>query len=59
MYTISDNANKEIQKAKKALDKAIQTLTETTAYNNTNDIFHASTVYDVNRLITAISKLND
>lgn len=59
MLTIEESANKEIQKAKRALNKAIEILTETIAYNNKNDIFHACTVSDVNKLITACEKLNE
>lgn len=59
MTTINDNANKEIQKAKRALNKAIETLIQTPAYNNKSDIFHACTVSDVNKLIMASEKLNE
>lgn len=60
MLTINEQANKEIAKAIKSLDKAITILTtEGSAYWNKSDIFHNSTVYDVNRIITAIQKLND
>ena len=53
MLTIEERANKEIQKAKRALHKAIEILTQTTAYNSKSDIFHACTYSDVNKLITA------
>lgn len=59
MLTISESANKDIEKAKRILNKALETLTETIAYNSSGDIFHASTVHDVNRIITAIQTLND
>ena len=59
MLTINERANKEIIKAKKAINQAIELLTRETAYNSNNDIFHASTVHDVNRLITASQTLND
>lgn len=59
MLTINDKANKEIIKAKRALNRAIELLTQETAYNNSNDIFHASTVHDVNKIITACQKLNE
>ena len=59
MLTINEQANKEIIKAKKAIDKAIELLTQEPAYNYNKDIFHASTVHDVNRLITASQTLND
>lgn len=60
MLTINEQANKEIAKAIKALDKALNLLMiEGGAYWNKSDIFHNSTVYDVNRIITAIQHLND
>ena len=59
MLTINDTANREILKAKKALAKAIDILTEERAYQERADIFHNTTVHDVNRLITAIETLND
>ena len=59
MLTINEQANKEIAKAIKSLNKALELLEDEQAYNNGGDIFHSSTVYDVNRIITAISKLND
>jgi hypothetical protein len=59
MLTINEQANKEIAKAIKSLNKALELLTAEPAYNNGGDIFHSSTVYNVNRIITAISKLND
>ena len=60
MLTINEQANKEITKAIKALDKALDLLMiEGGAYWSKSDIFHNSTVYDVNRIITAIQKLND
>lgn len=59
MYTISNDANREIMKAKKALHKAIELLSQTPEYNDKTAIFHNSTVYDVNRLITASQHLND
>ena len=59
MLTINEQVNKEILKAKKILNKALELLTAEQAYNNKSDIFHNSTVYDVNRIITAIEKLND
>lgn len=52
--TINEQANKEILKAKKALVKAIDLLTEEGgAYWKSSDIFHNTTVNAVNRLITA------
>ena len=59
MLTISETANKEIIKAKRAINRAIEALTQTQAYNNSSDIFHACTVNEVNRLITASLKLSD
>ena len=59
MLTINEQANREILKAKKILNKALELLEAEQAYNNNGDIFHSSTVYDVNRIITAIQKLND
>ena len=59
MYTIKDNANKEIEKAKRALNKAIEILAATPEYNSAGLIFHNATVQDVNRLITAAQLLND
>lgn len=59
MLTINEQANKEITKAIKSLNKALELLTAEQAYNNQSDVFHNSTVYDVNRIITAIQKLND
>lgn len=59
MTTLSETANKEITKAKRAINRAIEALTQTQAYNNSSDIFHNCTVADVNRLITASLKLND
>lgn len=59
MLTINEQANKEILKAKKILNKALELLESEQAYNNTSDIFHNSTVYDVNRIITVINILND
>lgn len=59
MFTINEQANKEIAKAIKSLNKAEDLLEAEKAYNNKSDIFHNSTVYDVNRIITAIEKLND
>ena len=59
MLTINEQANKEILKAKKILNKALELLEAEQAYNNKCDIFHNSTVYDVNRIIKAIQHLND
>lgn len=59
MLTISDRANKELNKARKALRNALDILTEEQAYNNPRDIFHATTVSDVNGIITAIESLRD
>ena len=59
MLTINEKANKEILKAKKAIANAIDLLTEEPAYNNRADIFHNTTVNEVNRLITSIEILND
>jgi hypothetical protein len=59
MLTINESANKDIEKAKRMLNRAVETLIKTIAYNNRGDIFHASTVHDVNRIITAIQTLND
>lgn len=59
MLTISETANKEIEKAQRAIHKAIEALTQSKAYNNSSDIFHNCTVADVNRLITASLKLNN
>ena len=57
MMTISEKANKELDKARKALLNALDALTLSDAYNLPSDIFHASTVKDVNRIITAIETL--
>ena len=57
--TINETANKEIVKAKRAILKAIEALTEEQAYNNKADIFHACTVYAVNKLITASQTLTE
>ena len=59
MLTINEQANKEILKAKKILNKALELLEAEQAYHNKSDIFHNSTVYAVNRIITAIQHLND
>jgi hypothetical protein len=59
MLTINEQANKEIAKATRSLNKALELLEAEQAYNNKSDIFHNSTVYDVNRIITAIQHLND
>lgn len=59
MLTINDQANKEIIKAKRAISKAIDILVSTPEYNNGQSIFHNTTVYDVNRLITASKTLSD
>ena len=59
MLTINEQANNEILKAKKILNKALELLEAEQAYNNKSDIFHNSTVYDVNRIITVITILND
>lgn len=59
MYTISDSANKEINKAKTAIYEALDTLSNTPEYNDKKSIFHASTVKQVNTLITIMSLLND
>lgn len=59
MLTINEQANKEILKAKKILNRALELLEAEQAYNNNGDIFHNSTVCDVNRIITAIQHLND
>lgn len=59
MYTISNSVNKDIQQAKRALNRALEALTATIAYNNNNDLYHACTVSEVNRIITAIELLND
>lgn len=59
MLTINEQANKEIEKAIKSLNKALELLEDEQAYNNKCDIFHNSTVYSVNKIITAIQKLND
>ena len=59
MLTINEQANKEIAKAIKSLNKALELLEAEQAYTNKSDIFHNSTVYDVNRIITAILHLND
>ena len=57
--TISDKANKELYKAKKALHNALEELTNTIAYNNKNDIFHSATTNEVNHIINAITTLNE
>ena len=57
MFTISEKANKEIDKAQKALRNALDALTLSDAYNLPSDIFHAATVEDVNHIITAILHL--
>lgn len=59
MYTINDTANKEINKAKKAIHKAIDVLSDTPEYNDKKSIFHASTVKQVNTLITIMNLLNE
>ena len=59
MLTINEQANKEIAKAIKSLNKALELLEDKQPYNNKSDIMHNSTVYDVNRIITAIQILND
>ena len=59
MLTINEQANKEIEKAIKSLNKALDLLEDEQAYNNNCDIFHNSTVYSVNRIITVIQILND
>lgn len=57
MYTISEKANKEIDKAQKALRNALDALTYSDAYNLPSDIFHGATVADVERITTAINAL--
>ena len=59
MMTINEQANKEIIKAIRTLDRALTLLENEPAYINRGDIFHASAVQAVNRLITAIETLND
>lgn len=59
MMTINEQANREIVKAKKALDKAISLLMDEPGYWNNKDIFHDCTVNECNRLITALELLND
>jgi hypothetical protein len=57
--TINEQANKEILKAKKAIAKAIDLLSEEKAYNNKSDIFHNCTVFAVNHLITASKTITE
>ena len=57
MFTISEKANKEIDKAQKALRNALDALTLSDPYNMPGDVFHAATVNDINRIITAIEHL--
>lgn len=51
--TINDKANKEIEKALKALRKASDALIDTPEYWNKKAIFHDTTVSAVNAIITA------
>jgi uncharacterized protein (UPF0332 family) len=57
MFTISEKANKELDKAQKALRNALDALTLSTAYNMPSDIFHEATEKDVNAIITAINAI--
>ena len=59
MLTINEQANVKIMKAIKAMDEAVELLMNEPAYNNNKDVFHASTVRDVNRLITAVEIMNE
>ena len=59
MMTINEQANKEILKAKKAIAKALDLLMDEQAYWNNKDMFHNSTVYQCNRLVTVSEILND
>ena len=59
MMTISEKANKELDKARKALRNALDILSAEQAYNDKSEIFHSATVHDVNRIITAIQSLRD
>lgn len=57
--TINDKANKELEKALKALRKASDALIDTPEYWNNKATFHNTTVNAVNRIITATQILND
>lgn len=59
MMTVNEKANKELDKARKALRNALDILSAEQAYNSKQDIFHNCTVKDVNSIITAIEILRD
>lgn len=59
MYTINDRANKELNKAKKALSAALLILEQMPEYNDRKSIYHNTTVKQVNTIITTLEMIRD
>ena len=53
-----ERAQAELIKALKALDRAATLIGDTTEYNDCNSIFHAQTVNQYNRIVTASQIIN-
>ena len=59
MMTNYERAQAELIKALKALDRAATLIGDTPEYNDRNSIFHAQTVSQYNRIVTASQIINE
>ena len=59
IMTNYERAQAELIKALKALDRAATLIGDTPEYNDRNGIFHAQTVSQYNRIVTASQIINE
>ena len=57
--TISEKANRELDKAIRSLHRALEELENTTAYQYEGDIFHKTTKNAVKGIVNAINIVRD